>query len=169
MTTRHTTDTERNALKTAYKRLLALVGGIDAAATVTRVARSVLYDYGVPQLADRHVPVDVLMDLERVAGTPVVTEALAGAQGYLLLPITVGEGDVADALGRVSQSAGKTLSDGLQALRDGLPDAERAVLTADLVELNRIVSHTLGLLRPEAISGPISSAVSMTAGRRGHV
>jgi hypothetical protein len=145
--TRPTTETTRNAIKTAFKRLVVLAGGVDAAATITRVGRTILSDYGVPQLPDRHVPADVLLDLEMIAGAPLVTEALASAQGFILLPVNVGEGDVAEALARVSQSAGKTLSDGLQALRDGLPDAERGVLIRDLTELSRTANHALGLLR----------------------
>jgi hypothetical protein len=158
MSIRATSETERNGLKTAVKRLIVMLGGLDAAATSTRVQRSNLSEYGAVQLADRHMPIDVVLDLERLAGEPLITEALARAQGFALMPLSVGEGDIADALARVSVDAGKTLADAMQAIRDGMPESERLQLVTDLTELTRAANVALGLLqrhppRPIALAG----------------
>lgn len=141
---------QRNALKTAFKRVLALLGGVDAAAATTRVGRSNLSEYGVPQMADRHAPIDVVLDLEIIAGTPLVTEALAAAQGYVLLPVHIGTDDVAAVLAELATDAGKTMADAVQAIRDGMPPHERAVLVSDLTELHRVIARALGLLQPNS-------------------
>jgi hypothetical protein len=118
MPNRFTTPLHSNSLKTHVRRLIALLGGIEAAATVTR---SRLAEYADVHAQDRHMPIDILLDLELAAGDPLVTAQLAAAQGYVINALQFGEGDVAEALARVSQDAGTTLADAVQAIRDGLP------------------------------------------------
>jgi hypothetical protein len=146
MPNRFTTPLHRNSLKTHVRRLIALLGGIEAAATVTRVGRSRLAEYADVHAQDRHMPIDILLDLELAAGDPLVTAQLAAAQGYVINPLQFGEGDVAEALARVSKDAGTTLSDAVQAIRDGLPADERIKLVADLTELQRAAQAALGAL-----------------------
>jgi hypothetical protein len=76
----------QNGLKTAFKRVLDDLGGIEAAASCTRVGKSQLSDYG-NIACDKMVPVDVVLDLELVSGQPHVTAALAATQGFELLPV----------------------------------------------------------------------------------
>ncbi len=77
-----------NALKTAFKLLVQDLGGLEAAATVTRVQRSQLSDYSnINHAVPSFAPADIILDLETVAGTPHVTAALARSQGYELVPV----------------------------------------------------------------------------------
>lgn len=150
MSPRFTSDLQRLGLKTHLKRVLAQLGGIDAAASCTRVVRSKLAEYADASRPERHVPVDVLLDLELAAGAPLLTEALAAAQGFTLLPQHVGEGDLAERLARVSQDAGQTMADAVRALRHGMPDAERDGVISDLAVLMRDSGEALALLRQGA-------------------
>lgn len=74
------------ALKAATRRLVERVGGVDAAAAVTRVGRSQLSVYGVPD-SDQYAPIDIVADLEAEAAAPLVTQALAAAQHLALGPM----------------------------------------------------------------------------------
>lgn len=56
---------------------------LDAAAHC-RVGPKHLSAYANPNSADRHMPVDVVLDLEDTARDPVVTRCLAAQQGYVL-------------------------------------------------------------------------------------
>lgn len=148
---RFTSEVQRNGLKTHLRRIHAALGGIDAAASCTRVVRSKLAEYADVNRPDRHIPIDVLLDLEMGSGQPFVTEFLAGAQGYVLLPMHVGDGDLAEALAKISQVAGKTMGDAIVALRDEMPPAEKQVVLDDLAELAMLVNRALGTLRGGAV------------------
>ncbi len=56
---------------------------LDAAAHC-RVGAKQLSAYANPETLDRHMPVDVVLDLEGTARDPVVTRCLAAQQGYVL-------------------------------------------------------------------------------------
>ena len=56
---------------------------LDAAAHC-RVGPKHLSAYANPDTHDRHMPVDVVLDLEAAARDPVVTRCLAAQQGYVL-------------------------------------------------------------------------------------
>lgn len=81
-------DTAYRGLKTATRRLVDATGGIDPAAASTRVGRATMAQYYSP--ADRDeavfVPLDVIADLERVTGEPLVTRQLARLAGFDLVP-----------------------------------------------------------------------------------
>ncbi len=50
-----------------------------------RVGPKQLSAYANPDTVERHMPVDVVLDLEGTARDPVVTRCLAAQQGYVLL------------------------------------------------------------------------------------
>ncbi len=54
------------------------------AADHCRVGPKQLSAYANPDTAERHMPVDVVLDLEGTARDPVVTRCLAAQQGYVL-------------------------------------------------------------------------------------
>ncbi len=56
---------------------------LDAAAHC-RVGSKQLSAYANPDTAERHMPVDVVLDLEGAADDPVVTRCLAAQQGFVL-------------------------------------------------------------------------------------
>ena len=97
-----------NAVKTAFKNLIADLGGIDAAASCTRIGRSQIANYGMAG-NEQFVPVDVLMDLEQVGGFPHVTAALARTQGFVLVPIELSRdhGELAVQLATMGRYVGE--------------------------------------------------------------
>lgn len=74
-------------LKAVTRRLVERAGGAEVAALATRVAHSQLSAYGSLTERDRFAPVDVVADLERDIGDPLVTRELAGLAGFRLVPI----------------------------------------------------------------------------------
>lgn len=122
----------RAALKTAVRLTIQRLGGLDAAATCTRVGRSNLSDYGSLAHLDRHIPADVILDLELIAGEPHITAALARAQGYRLEPVAARQtGDVVTPAQRLMRAAAELSNQLLDALEDhSISPAERDGLMA---------------------------------------
>jgi len=128
-------------IKTATKAAIAAIGGVDAAETITRVRRSVLSDYG-NRNSPHVVPVDVAIDLDRCAQTPLILQAMALAEGYTLLPIEVGKGCVAASMSAIAENAGRTISTALMAIADGVITREEAdAMLRELADLLRVVQH----------------------------
>lgn len=145
-----------NAIKTAVKRLLNDVGGIDAAAACTRGSRTLFSEYG-SVTSDRQIPVDVALDLETITGTPHVTAALACAHGYELVRIGQPRAaeHVAVALSKVGQSMAVLFADTATALAAGMVSAPaNSILLADLEDAGRLVSEAMAVLRFQAIQKP---------------
>lgn len=71
-------------LKAATRKLVRDAGGCEYAET--RVGKTKLAEYGAPNMPDRFAPVDVIADLERSVGEPLVTRELAAQAGYDLVP-----------------------------------------------------------------------------------
>lgn len=82
---RPTTEQDRFSLKAAFRQLLKKAGGQEAAELVTRGRHQTLNRYGNPKEEDCHAPIDVIADLEREIGEPVVTKHLADMAGYLVI------------------------------------------------------------------------------------
>lgn len=64
-------------LKTHTRRLIKRAGGLDLAAELTRVCKSVLSDYQNPAKLDCFMPADVIADLESFIGQSLVSQTLA--------------------------------------------------------------------------------------------
>ena len=125
-----------NGLKSAFKRVLKDLGGIDAAAGFTRVGRSQLSDYGNVD-SEKLPPVDVVLDLEMAGGHPHVTKALAAAQNFMLLPADRRPSAVlANCLARISVDNGRLFADAATALTGAaMPDKTRQKLLDDLTDV----------------------------------
>ena len=95
-------------VKSAVRALLHAVGGEAKAAEACRVSKSTLSEYGNPRYQDRHMPVDVVLALERAAGVMPVTEHLAAEHGALLLHLPAGDavGGWLDHLTTIGKEAG---------------------------------------------------------------
>ncbi|WP_325395490.1 hypothetical protein [Acidocella sp.] len=148
MTERQFAPADYNAMKTAMKLVIADLGGIDAAASCTRVGRSQIADYGVSG-KDTFAPADVVMDLERVGGTPHVTAALARAQGYMLVPIDMPRerGVLASLMAEIGRDVGELFATAATALaHDKLTDQERQDLLRELDTLRRVSSEAFAFL-----------------------
>lgn len=83
---------------------------------------SALSRYHMQQEEDHFIPVDVLFDLERVAGTPLLTELLCKLHGFRMLPIeaeTAADAvhiesrrtNIADAISELSLTIKRALAD----------------------------------------------------------
>ncbi len=71
-------------LEEAVAVLLGCFTKLLDAADHCRVGPKQLSAYANPETPERHMPVDVVLDLEGTARDPVVTRCLAAQQGYLL-------------------------------------------------------------------------------------
>lgn len=135
-------------LKTATRNLLCALGGAEAAASGSRVSRSLWGDYGNPN-SPRFPPIDVVLDAEAECGRPFVTEAMARLNGYMLVPIVArGEGEVREQLARFAESSGGVMSEGYRALADDVITPEEGEqLIKRFSEIGTLVNDTIALLK----------------------
>lgn len=141
-----------NAGKTATKLLLSDLGGADAAETVTRVRRSQLFDYGNVAV-DKYTPWDVMIDLERIAGTPHLTAAAARIQGYMLVQIEAPRhsSQLAVLMAEIGRDVGELFATASVALtHNKLTEGERLELLRELGELHRVTGEVISYLSREA-------------------
>lgn len=141
-----------NAVKTAFKNLISDLGGIDAAASCTRIGRSQIANYGMAG-NEQFVPVDVLMDLEHVGGFPHVTAALARTQGFVLVPVECSrnQGELSVLLATIGKDVGDLFATGAAVLAHGKPtDVEREVLLREFDEIRRVSSESIAFLKQTA-------------------
>lgn len=134
------------ALKSAFRQLVAAVGGTEPAAAYTGYHHSRIAAMYHPDTED--MPnLAVVADLERVVGLPLVTAQLARLAGHALLPLPCATGSDAAALADVLRGAGELGARTALALADGrIADEERAGLVDGLGELARAVAHAQALL-----------------------
>ena len=94
-------------VKSAVRALLHAVGG-EAKAAACRVSKSTLSEYGNPRYGERHMPLDVVLALEKAAGQMPVTEHLAAEHGALLLhlPAVEAAGSWVEHLTSIGKEAG---------------------------------------------------------------
>ncbi|WP_313613436.1 hypothetical protein [Agrobacterium sp.] len=125
---RPTTQEERRDLKATVGRLLRQVGASNVAKE-SRVGEAHLSRYVSPREKD-FMPLDVLADVERIAGYPLVTEFMAELNGYRLVA-SEAEVDAPDMedVSRLADTKGKLLSALITSFLDGKIDAhERRAL-----------------------------------------
>jgi hypothetical protein len=112
------------ALKTATHALLGRLGGLAAAATVCRVSVPVLSEYQSLNHRERIMPLDVALQLETVAGEPIVSGAVARMQGWTLVRPEAGVvPEIGRSVAALSRHAGETGARFLEANADGVLDA----------------------------------------------
>lgn len=100
MTFRPTTDHDRAALKSAFRRLVRSGGGQLEAAQATRVGQQALSRYGSPNHPGEHVPVDVLMDLTIDTDDADVIRAMCRLANGVFVPLPKTQGNHQLAGGR---------------------------------------------------------------------
>lgn len=142
-----TTDAERRGLKTGFRALVHGCGGLEAAAAATRVAKTVLalgYDHAA---ADRFPAVDVVADLERAAGEPILTQLLAAMQGYALARIEPVAGCELRAIANVGERSSEVFAAFGRAMADGAITAEeRALIHQELLDLVAAATEAAAML-----------------------
>lgn len=117
------------ALKTRFRQLVDEFGGAEQAATRTRVGATALYNYGNLNSPDNYPPIDVIMDLERDCGQPVVTRELANASGYLMiehLSVAPSVDKIAVALAAVGRESSDVFALAAKNMADGKVSPQEA-------------------------------------------
>ncbi|KXV68140.1 hypothetical protein AD951_12510 [Acetobacter malorum] len=131
------------AIKTATKKAIQHIGGIDAAATICRVGRSQLSDYGNRDSA-QVVPVDVAVDLDSCAQEPLILAAMAYAEGFRLVPVKFsGSGHIPKELAKFSRFSSDVLQEGIESLEDGRVDVAEARAILEHVQPSRMAMDRL--------------------------
>lgn len=119
------------ALKTAATLLIHRVGGLPAAASACRLQVSALQECASRHHPERMLPIDVVLQLELVAGEAIVTGAMGRLQGMTLARPEAGAVPaIGHAVAVAARCAGAATAAFLDAQSDGMLDAgERAELT----------------------------------------
>lgn len=153
---RPTSDIERRALKTAARALVSAAGNLEAAAMVTRLGKTQLARTYDPHTVDSAMPVDVVADLERVAGEPLMTRILAQMAGCILLQVDAAPGPEAAAIAEVLGGAGEVGRLWAQAMGDAaLSDTERQAVTERLGRLQAACMQAIAALQPDRTKGEV--------------
>lgn len=134
-------------LKTAWKQLVETLGGIEAPASCTRVAKSQVAEYGNIH-GERFAPIDVVLDAESVAGAPCVTAILARGGGFDLVALSERPREGLPTLvARIGRDASGVFGDVAHALAGRpLTASERARLLNDLTDLRLAAAGALDVL-----------------------
>ena len=134
-------------LKTLTRVLIERVGGLDAAASCTRVGRSVLSGYQSPHVA-QFIPEDVSTRLECVAVAPILTEERARRVGYQLVRADGAvRGNVPQLLAKLGGECAELHAAFAEAISDGhLCATDRAAITREASHVLRKVSDLLAAL-----------------------
>ena len=123
--------------KEATAELVRLAGGAEAAAEIVRVGKTQLQRYTDPAEPSYAMPIDVVIALELVVGSPVVTAHMAARQGHLLWrpsdrcdaseTIHADYAEIGRALARVMEEYARAITDG----RIDPDEAARMLSTVD--------------------------------------
>ncbi len=120
---RPTTGHFRRGLKATVRRLLEMAGGVSSFEQVTRVKAPVLSKYGSPD-DEKHMPLDVAMDLMRDTGSNGILSFMAAELGYKLVALDAQHHDgclpsMSD-VSRVISSSSSVVEKYVQAAEDGV-------------------------------------------------
>ncbi|WP_414832166.1 hypothetical protein [Afifella sp. YEN Y35] len=125
---RPTSLADRARLKSATDRALREAGGAECVQHATRVRHPALSKYASSgdDFADRFMPLDIALDVDRAAGRPIILATLAALQGYELRPFGESEEaprpDWSALLAGVTRETAEASVALLEALSDGKID-----------------------------------------------
>lgn len=143
------------AIKNAVRRALRQAGGgLRELAGMTRLSAAQLSRFGDLN-SDQWVPLDVALDLDSLAGEPVITRALAELLGYDLVPSTavVAQGRLMEHLAGLAQESGDVMASISMALADGkLTPNELALIEANLADLDAQVQAARATVRAKIMN-----------------
>ncbi|WP_338661756.1 hypothetical protein VQH23_16165 [Pararoseomonas sp. SCSIO 73927] len=133
-------------LKVATRLLIEKVGGLEAAASCTRIGKSQIANCYSPT-SDQHLPIDVVCRLEEIAGEPLVTKELARRSRHRLERLD--DGKPGDAMKHVAAVATE-MNDVLAAMAAGMSDG-------------RLCAEDLGRLQRELLDVSVRAAAAAAA------
>lgn len=155
MSARIFTSPDYAAIKNAVRRALRQAGGgLRELAGMTRLSAAQLSRFGDLN-SDQWVPLDVALDLDSLAGEPVITRALAELLGYDLVPAraVVAQGRLMEHLAGLARESGDVLSGISDALADGqLTPNELAKIECDLADLDAQVQAARATVRAKIMT-----------------
>lgn len=144
---------EIHRLKRATEEAYRQAGGVSLVALRCRASISQLSKYAstAPENAETAIPLDVAIEADRAAGSPVILSVHAEILGFEVVPKGAGGDDdeitEMDAH-RVGQKAMELATEIFRALEDGETDAlERRAIADKCHRLKRIVNNVLRRLR----------------------
>lgn len=143
---------KRNAVKTAWKLIVQRLGGVDAAAAACGISRSLISNYG-NRNGEYYPPAQTIITAESMAGEPLVTAALARAQGWELVCVDAprGRGVLAALSAEMSKNIGAFFATMSHALtHPKLTDKERADLLRELDDISRVTAEAKALLHQDS-------------------
>lgn len=150
MTGRIFTSADYAALKNAVRRACQQAGGgLRGLAGMTRLSAAQLSRFGDLN-SDQSAPLDVVLDLDSLAGAPVITSALAELLGYDLVPAkgAVVCASMAQHLSGLAREGGDAMSRLAEALADGrLTPRELTEIEQELADLDAQVQSTRATCR----------------------
>jgi len=135
------------ALKARFAILVKRCGGYVAAAEGCRVGSTQLNNYA-SMFHDQFAPLDVVADLEEIAGEPLVTAELAFRAGHILVPVDApGEGQLAGTMARLGQEVGESFAAYGAAMADSrLSKREAERLARELAEVAAAAKAAIAVL-----------------------
>lgn len=153
---RSISDKEQLSLKAATRRALDMAGGQDAFQHMTRVKQAALAKYGstAEECADKFMPIDVAVEADMEAGSPIIIGKMAKLLGFRLVPIETTDDVILpvtlhDALLVANETADviKAIS---KALEDGIVDsAEQREIVR---EIDEAVKALMGVMRRAGVN-----------------
>lgn len=162
---RASTPDERRALKAAVRRAARLAGGAASVQHMTRVSETDLSRYAGPAHAERHCPIDVALEIDREAQSPVILAALAGMLGYRLVRERGGDRAGLDetAVAKVAKEAADVAVAIAAGRADGrLCEADRRAINQEIEEavkaLRDVQAGVMGADRPARDAGNAGDA-----------
>jgi hypothetical protein len=151
------------ALKAHCRDLVAACGGPKRAAEITRGHASHISESIAPHHGDRFLAIDQVMDLESECGLPAVTQFLAGAHGFDLVPRSGSAAAISPVqhLSRLAKESGDVIQQMAEAVSDGeVSRAERDQMLREMQQLIDAAHAAMADLKP----GPRCLAVAKDHG-----
>ena len=122
-------------LKIKFGELVGRIGGLEAAASFCRVGKSALARYASVVQADAEcfAPVDVVRDLEALAGEPIVTTTLCAMADGVFVAVANAPAGTGDLLGMMSTLSSE-FNDTTRAICTGFADGKFCAVDAEKLE-----------------------------------
>ncbi|MBU8547263.1 MULTISPECIES: hypothetical protein [Roseomonadaceae] len=160
MTATQPVEEDLRALKTAFRRLIGAVGGLVAASACVRVSTSQLARYYDLNDLGTFPPIDVVTQLERIAGEPIVAVEQARLTGHRLVPERARDGaTLAAEVAAFARAAGEVPAALCEALADGeMSQAEADAIGAVAMRLAAKLARVT-VAAEAAVSSPAAPAV----------